>query len=109
VLLDALDSRQQRLALLDRYGGLLTDRQRRVLDLHLRKDWSLAEIASRRRTSRAAVHDLVRRSLVALEGYERRLGMLAEEQRQRSERAAVARELGRLRRRLDRLQGSLGV
>src|SRR5947209_9766597 len=43
--LDRLTSRERQIALLDRYGALLTDHQREVLDLHLREDWSLAEIA----------------------------------------------------------------
>ena len=48
------------LALYERYGALLTEHQRSVLDLYLRSDWSLAEIAEHEGTSRAAVHDIVR-------------------------------------------------
>lgn len=63
--------------LFERYGPLLTDQQREVLELYLRRDWSLSEIARSRETSRAAVHDLVRRAGQALEEYESRLGLLA--------------------------------
>ena len=64
--LDTLQARSRYLALFDRYGALLTDHQREVLDLHLRSDWSLAEIAGHQGTSRAAVHDIVRRSTRSL-------------------------------------------
>src|SRR5260221_12707793 len=88
--LDTLRSREHRVALLERYGNLLTERQREVLDLHLGSDWSLAEIASRQRVSRSAVHDLIRRSIQLLEDSERRLGLLAEAERQREEPLALA-------------------
>src|SRR6266568_9131954 len=42
--LDRLQTRSRFLALFERYGALLTEHQRSVLDLHLRSDWSLAEI-----------------------------------------------------------------
>ena len=60
----------------DMYGALLTEHQREVIDLYLRSDWSLAEIASHQGTSRAAVHDLLRRSTISLLDYEKRLGLL---------------------------------
>ena len=81
--LDTLQARSRYLALFDRYGALLTDHQREVLDLYLKSDWSLAEIAANQGTSRAAVHDIVRRSTRSLEEYERRLGLLAEAGRDR--------------------------
>ena len=74
--LDTLKTRRHLLALFDRYGALLTDHQQQVLDLYLRSDWSLAEIATHQHTSRAAVHDLIRRSTRALDDYEQRLGLL---------------------------------
>lgn len=107
--LDRLNSRERGVALFERYGSLLTEHQRQVLDLHLRQDWSLAEIAEHQATSRAAVHDLVRRSLQALEGYEERLGLLAESAARREVAEAMRRELGALRRRLERLEGAVRV
>jgi uncharacterized protein len=95
--LDTLQARGRTLALYERYGPLLTDHQRKVVDLYLRSDWSLAEIAAHQGTSRAAVHDIVRRSTSALQEYERRLGLLAESVRRR-------RELLALKRRIDRLE-----
>jgi predicted DNA-binding protein YlxM (UPF0122 family) len=100
--LDTLRSRERQIALFERYGSLLTDHQRHILHLYLGRDWSLAEVAQSRATSRAAVHDLVRRAAQAMEEYETRLGLLAE-------RAAIARELGEVRRRLSRLETRLGA
>ncbi len=94
--LDSLQTRGRTLALYERYGALLTEHQRQVLDLYLRNDWSLAEIASHQRTSRAAVHDLLRRSTKSLVEYESRLGLLAESARRRREIASLRRKLARL-------------
>jgi uncharacterized protein len=102
--LDTLQARSRYLALFDRYGALLTEHQREVLDLYLRSDWSLAEIADLQGTSRAAVHDLVRRSTRSLEEYERRLGLLAEAGRRRRAIASLERELAGLKRQMSRLE-----
>lgn len=105
--LDTLQARGRALALFERYGALLTDHQREVVDLYLRSDWSLAEIASHHGTSRAAVHDIVRRSMQALQEYEKRLGLLAEAARRRRALDKVDRELNTLRRRLASLEGTV--
>ena len=105
--LDTLQARGRSLALYERYGALLTDHQREVVDLYLRSDWSLAEIAEHQGTSRAAVHDLVRRSTAAMHEYERRLGLLAESARRRRSLAALERELDGLKRRIVRLEGAV--
>ncbi|MDQ2923851.1 MAG: hypothetical protein M3Q90_06120, partial [Candidatus Dormibacteraeota bacterium] len=65
---------------------------------------SLAEIATNQGTSRAAVHDIVRRSTLALKEYERRLGLLSEAARRRRALDALERELDGLKRRLARLE-----
>jgi predicted DNA-binding protein YlxM (UPF0122 family) len=105
--LDTLQARGRSLALYERYGALLTDHQREVLDLYLRQDWSLAEIAQHQGTSRAAVHDLVRRSTQSMQEYERRLGLLADSARRRRAVEALERELDSLKRRLVRLEGAI--
>ena len=107
MLLDTLSSRERRVSLFERYGGLLTDHQRATLQLHLDSDWSLAEIAARQGVSRAAVHDLIRRSLEALEDSERRLGLLAEAERRTRARQALAAEVAELQRRVSRLEARL--
>jgi uncharacterized protein len=101
--LDTLQTRERLVALFDRYGSLLTDHQRDVLELHLRSDWSLAEIATHQRTSRAAVHDIIRRSTSALQEYEKRLGLLAEAEQRRREVESLDREVVRLRNRMAKL------
>jgi predicted DNA-binding protein YlxM (UPF0122 family) len=101
--LDSLTSRERQVALFERYGALLTEHQRTVLDLYLRRDWSLSEVAARQETSRAAVHDLLRRSSQVMEDFERRLGLLAQDRRRRDEAAALTRELDALRRRVGRM------
>ncbi len=105
--LDTLQARSRFLALFDRYGALLTDHQREVLDLHLRSDWSLAEIAAHEGTSRAAVHDIVRRSTRSLAEYEHRLGLLAEADRRRHAIASLERELAGFKRHMSRLDAAL--
>ena len=105
--LDTLQARGRNLALFERYGALLTDHQREVVDLYLRSDWSLAEIAAHQGTSRAAVHDIVRRSVLALQGYERRLGLLAESARRRKVLEALGRDVTGLQRRMARLEQAL--
>ena len=94
--LDTLQARGRVLALYERYGALLTEHQREVIDLYLKSDWSLAEIAAHKKTSRAAVHDIVRRSSRALQAYEKRLGLLAEAARRRREIAELKRRIVRL-------------
>jgi uncharacterized protein len=105
--LDSLSSRQRQVDLFERYGALLTDHQREVLQLYLGSDWSLSEIARTQETSRAAVHDLIRRAVQALEDYELRLGLIAAEDRRRAARAGVARSLADIRRRLVEVEEQL--
>jgi len=102
--LDSLAARSRHLALFERYGALLTQHQQEVLDLSLRSDWSLAEISEHQGTSRAAVHDIVRRSTDALEEFEKRLGLLAEAGRRRRKLASLEREIAGLRRRVTELE-----
>jgi len=102
--LDTLQTRSRFLALFDRYGALLTAHQREVLDLHLRSDWSLAEIAANQGTSRAAVHDIVRRSTRSLEDYEARLGLLKEATRRRRALASLERELTTIKDRMTQMR-----
>lgn len=94
--LDTLQSRERLVALLERYGALLTPHQREVMDLHVRQDWSLSEVARQQEISRAAVHDLVRRASQTLEDFEERLGLIAERDRRRQELEEIKRRLAAL-------------
>lgn len=90
-VIDALygpDGKRVRMTrLLDIYGGLLSDRQRRAMDLSCNEDLSLSEIAEICGITRAGVHDRIVKSEVILEDAESRLGLLA-----RSDRLAEAAE-----------------
>ena len=74
-MLDSARRRHRQLRLLDLYGALLTDHQRRILHLAWELDWSYGEIAMREGVTRTAVYDVVRRTTVNLDDYERKLGL----------------------------------
>ena len=57
------------------YGGLLTDKQRRVLSLHCEEDLSLGEIAEEVGISRQAVHETLTRAAGRLSELEAALGV----------------------------------
>ncbi|NMA70385.1 MAG: YlxM family DNA-binding protein, partial [Firmicutes bacterium] len=63
--------------LYDRYGELLTERQRRFFELYFLDDLSLGEISDQYGVSRQAVYDILRRSQRTLEKMERILGLVA--------------------------------
>jgi len=66
------------------YGGLLTENQRRILELHCEEDFSLGEIAAEVGISRQAVHESLRRAESRLEELEARLGVAARFRRMES-------------------------
>ena len=57
------------------YGGLLTEKQRRVLSLHCEEDLSLGEIAAEVGISRQAVHETISRAAARLNEMEASLGV----------------------------------
>lgn len=63
--------------LLDFYGRLLTERQRRFMSLHFEEDLSFSEIAREYSISRQAVHDSVKHAIQTLENIEEALGLVA--------------------------------
>ena len=66
------------------YGGMLTDKQRRVLSLHCEEDLSLGEIAEEVGISRQAVHETLTRAAARLTEMEERLGVAARFRRMES-------------------------
>lgn len=74
-MLDRTRLRQRQLRLLDLYGSLLTEHQRHILHLAWELDWSYGEIAQREQVSRTAIYDVVRRTTISLNDYERKLGL----------------------------------
>ncbi len=63
--------------LLDIYGPLLTDRQRRCMEMYFDMDLSLSEIGEELQISRQGAYDMLRRASHSLENYEQRLQLLA--------------------------------
>jgi len=57
------------------YGGMLTEKQRRVLSLHCEEDLSLGEIAQEVGISRQAVHETLNRAAARLREMEKTLGV----------------------------------
>ena len=75
--------------LLDRYGALLTKRQRDCLDLYYNENLTLAEIAEHFHISRQAVHDAMRHGEEQLMTYESVLHLVS----MRGDKEKAAREL----------------
>ncbi|MBX5476631.1 MAG: YlxM family DNA-binding protein [Clostridia bacterium] len=95
--------------LYDFYGGLLTPKQRQVLDLYYQMDLSLGEIAENSGVSRQAVHDVVRRATLTLRQYERELGLVRRYREQRRQLEALSDELAQLRRDLVDMMDAAGA
>lgn len=80
--------------LYDFYGRLLTEKQRRLMELYYAGDLSLGEIAEQLHISRQAVHDVLRRCQRTLLRYEEKLGLAGRFLNQ-EEQLARARQLVR--------------
>ena len=63
--------------LLDLYGPLLTDKQRRCMEMYFDMDLSLSEIGEELHISRQGAYDMLKRASHSLENYEQRLHLLA--------------------------------
>ncbi|MDD5926698.1 MAG: YlxM family DNA-binding protein [Firmicutes bacterium] len=63
--------------LYDFYGGLLTEKQRQVMELYHEENLSLAEIAQEFGISRQGVHDTLKKAEHLLTEYENKLGLVA--------------------------------
>lgn len=70
-----MEDRFETSLLMEYYGELLTDKQRIIMGLYFNEDFSLAEIAELNKTSRQAIHDLIKRTSGQLLKYEEKLGM----------------------------------
>ena len=80
-------------ALFDIYGPLLTDNQKRCLQMHLYEDLSLSEIGTQLKISRQAVYDMLRRSEMIMQQYEDKLGLVARLAREKRELSLIITDL----------------
>ena len=75
------------------YGGMLTEKQRRILYLHCEEDFSLGEIAEEVGISRQAVHETLNRAASRLNEMETSLGVAARFRRMEDGLEAALRAL----------------
>ncbi len=71
-----LESFLQVSLLYDFYGALLTDKQRKCIEMHFLNDFSLSEIADEFGVSRQAIYDIINRTRQMLVDYEGKLGLV---------------------------------
>lgn len=67
--------------LLEYYGELLTKHQQDILDEYFNEDLSMNEIAENLMISKSAVQDLIKRSLVQLNDYEKALKLIQKDKK----------------------------
>lgn len=72
---DELERTMRMNYLYDFYHALLTDKQRKYIELYYLEDYALTEIAETLDVTRQAVYDNLKRSKDLLEHYEDNLGM----------------------------------
>lgn len=61
--------------LLDIYGGLLTEKQQKILNYYYNEDYTLSEIAAEENVSRQAAFDLLKRAENILLEYDDKLNL----------------------------------
>lgn len=84
-----LEQRLYLAQLYDVYGPLLTEKQRRCLEMHLFEDFSMSEIGESLRVSRQAVYDILHRSEQTMAEYEAKLGLARRLAKQRRELTGI--------------------
>ena len=76
-----LNEREHNSLLIDYYGDLLTNHQKEILNEYYNEDLSMNEIAENYEISKSAVQDLIKRSLVQLNNYEKILKLIEKDEK----------------------------
>lgn len=76
-----LDEREHNSLLIDYYGDLLTKHQKDILQEYYNEDLSMNEIAENYQISKSAVQDLIKRSLVQMNNYEKILKLIQKDEK----------------------------
>ncbi|HLJ61758.1 MAG TPA: sigma factor-like helix-turn-helix DNA-binding protein [bacterium] len=97
------------IGLFDAYADLLTERQRVLVRMYYHDDLSLGEIAERRRITRQAVFDALRRAVAEMQRLEGHLGVAAGRERAARARAEADAHLAALEHGLARLGAHNGA
>lgn len=71
-----INDKQNGNLLIDYYGSLLTDHQLEVLKDYYLNDYSMQEIADNNNVSKSAISDIIKRSFIQLEDYEKKLHLI---------------------------------
>lgn len=87
--------------LFDIYGALLTDKQKRCLQMHLFEDFSLSEISDELGISRQAVYDMLKRSEQVMQQYENKLGLAARSTKEKNELLSILSDLSLIKQESD--------
>lgn len=83
--------------LLDLYDELLSDRQRQVMDLYYKEDYSLNEISDLLSISKQAISEHIKRAEGALKNYESTLKLAEKTKRWNEDGEAIVASLEELR------------
>ena len=81
----------------DLYGGLLTGRQREILDLYYNDDLSLSEVSEECGITRQGVREALKKAEEQLLLYEERLGLLKRQLEEEERKREIVSEMDRLR------------
>ena len=80
----------------DLYGGLLTGRQREILDLYYNDDLSLSEVSEECGITRQGVREALKKAEEQLLLYEEQLGLLRRQQEEAARKREIVSEMERL-------------
>ncbi len=76
--------------LYDFYGALLTERQKKYIELHYLNDLSLAEIAEEFKVSRQAIHDMLKRAVQSMQDLEGKLALVERYKKDKQELVEIS-------------------